>query len=62
MSCMTALEARVAMKKMCDKCPNSTYVPKPGEMPHCGFTCESTIGYEDIIEEEYKNGKLSPRS
>jgi hypothetical protein len=47
---MTAEEALKEMRDMCNKCPGATYVPEPGDVPHCGFTCESTIGYEDIIE------------
>jgi len=49
-----AAQAMADLQAMCSKCPNATYVPKPGELPHCGFTCESTIGYEDIIETAWR--------
>ena len=48
---MTVEEATKARALMCFKCSNATYVPGPGDLPHCGFSCESTCGYEDILEQ-----------
>ena len=57
-NCLTPDEAYAEMEAMCKKCGfRDAHKDEPF---HCQGTCESTIGYDDIIE-EYRNAKLSPR-